>query len=76
MQLSEEMCNVLTSEHLAHLFTLEPDGTPQVTLVWVGLEITRSWQATSGVAQGGQHEAGSTGSSFDGDRWTCSQRLG
>jgi PPOX class probable F420-dependent enzyme len=28
----------LASGHLAHLVTLNPDGSPQVTLVWVGLE--------------------------------------
>jgi len=38
MQLSEDVRSALTSGHLAHLVTLEPDGTPQVTLVWVGLE--------------------------------------
>src|ERR1700678_1867042 len=29
---------VLESAALAHLVTLEPDGSPQVTLVWVGLD--------------------------------------
>ena len=29
---------VLESPALAHLVTLEPDGSPQVTLVWVGLD--------------------------------------
>ncbi len=38
MQLTEEVRRVLTSGRLAHLVTLEPDGTPQVTCVWVGLE--------------------------------------
>jgi PPOX class probable F420-dependent enzyme len=38
MQLSEQVRDALTSGHLAHLVTLEPDGSPQVTLVWVGLE--------------------------------------
>jgi PPOX class probable F420-dependent enzyme len=28
----------LTAGHLAHLVTLDPDGSPQVTLVWTGLE--------------------------------------
>lgn len=28
----------LTAGHLAHLVTLDPDGTPQVTIVWTGLE--------------------------------------
>lgn len=29
---------VLESDALAHLVTLSPDGSPQVTCVWVGLE--------------------------------------
>ncbi len=29
---------VLDSAALAHLVTLEPDGSPQVTVVWVGLD--------------------------------------
>jgi len=28
----------LTAGHLAHMVTLDPDGTPQVTIVWTGLE--------------------------------------
>ena len=28
----------LTAGHLAHLVTLDPDGSPQVTIVWTGLE--------------------------------------
>ena len=38
MELTEEVRQALTSGHLAHLVTLEPDGGPQVTLVWVGLD--------------------------------------
>jgi PPOX class probable F420-dependent enzyme len=38
MELSEEVRAALTAGHLAHLVTLEPDGSPQVTMVWVGLE--------------------------------------
>jgi PPOX class probable F420-dependent enzyme len=29
---------VLESDALAHLVTLEPDGSPQVSIVWVGLD--------------------------------------
>jgi PPOX class probable F420-dependent enzyme len=29
---------VIESGHLAHLVTIEPDGRPQVSIVWVGLE--------------------------------------
>jgi PPOX class probable F420-dependent enzyme len=38
MELSQDVRNALTAGHLAHLVTLEADGTPQVTLVWVGLD--------------------------------------
>ena len=38
MLLSDEVRNVLASGHLAHLVTLEPDGSPHVTVVWVGLD--------------------------------------
>lgn len=36
--LTEEVRRALTAGRLAHLVTLEPDGRPQVTLVWVGLD--------------------------------------
>lgn len=29
---------VIESDHLAHLVTLNPDGTPHVTIAWTGLE--------------------------------------
>ena len=38
MQLNEAVLNALNSGHLAHLVTLEPDGSPQVSVVWVGVE--------------------------------------
>lgn len=38
MQLPDHVRAALTGGHLAHLVTLEADGAPQVTLVWVGLE--------------------------------------
>jgi PPOX class probable F420-dependent enzyme len=36
--LPESARAVLESASLAHLVTLEPDGRPQVTIVWVGLD--------------------------------------
>lgn len=36
--LPESARAVLESEALAHLVTLNPDGSPQVTIVWVGLD--------------------------------------
>jgi PPOX class probable F420-dependent enzyme len=38
MNLNDEVRQALTAGHLAHLVTLNPDGSPQVTLVWVGLD--------------------------------------
>ncbi len=38
MQLSEDVRTALTSGHLAHLVTIEPDGSPQVSCVWVELD--------------------------------------
>ena len=37
---------VLESPALAHLVTLNPDGSPQVTIVWVGLDGDEPWQPT------------------------------
>jgi PPOX class probable F420-dependent enzyme len=36
--LPESALRVLESDALAHLVTLEPDGRPQVSCVWVGLD--------------------------------------
>jgi PPOX class probable F420-dependent enzyme len=36
--LAESVRAVLESAALAHLVTLNPDGSPQVTIVWVGLD--------------------------------------
>jgi len=36
--LSDEVRAAVTGGHLAHLTTLNADGSPQVTIVWVGLD--------------------------------------
>jgi PPOX class probable F420-dependent enzyme len=36
--LPESARSVLESDGLAHLVTVNPDGSPQVTIVWVGLD--------------------------------------
>jgi len=36
--LSDEARQAITAEHLGHLVTLNPDGSPQVSLVWIGLD--------------------------------------
>jgi len=38
MQLHESARQLITSGSLAHLVTLNADGSPQVTCIWVGLE--------------------------------------
>jgi PPOX class probable F420-dependent enzyme len=38
MWLSESARRLIESGSLAHLVTLNPDGSPQVTCIWVGLE--------------------------------------
>jgi len=38
MKIPEDIRNLIESGCLAHLVTLNPDGSPQVTLVWVGLD--------------------------------------
>ncbi len=38
MILNEKVRQALTAGHLAHLVTLNKDGTPQVSIVWVGLD--------------------------------------
>lgn len=37
-ELPESVREVLESGALAHLVTINPDGSPQVTCIWVGLE--------------------------------------
>ena len=38
MVLNDAVRQALTSGHLAHLVTLNADGSPQVSVVWVGLD--------------------------------------
>lgn len=38
MQIPQAARDVLESDALAHVATIDPDGKPQVTLAWVGLE--------------------------------------
>jgi predicted pyridoxine 5'-phosphate oxidase superfamily flavin-nucleotide-binding protein len=38
MILNDTIRQALTAGHLAHLVTLNSDGTPQVSVVWVGLD--------------------------------------
>ncbi len=36
--LTDQVKQVVTAGRLAHMVTLEPDGRPQVSLVWVGVD--------------------------------------
>ena len=38
MILNDTVRQALTTGHLAHLVTLNKDGSPQVSIVWVGLD--------------------------------------
>ena len=38
MKIPQSVRNLIGSGHPAHLVTLNRDGSPQVTLVWIGLE--------------------------------------
>ncbi len=38
MVLNDTIRQALTAGHLAHLVTLNTDGSPQISLVWVGLD--------------------------------------
>jgi PPOX class probable F420-dependent enzyme len=38
VRLSDAARRAVDGGHLAHLVTLNPDGSPQVTIVWVGLD--------------------------------------
>jgi PPOX class probable F420-dependent enzyme len=38
VELSPTVRAAVTAGHLAHLVTIEPEGTPHVTIVWVGLD--------------------------------------
>jgi PPOX class probable F420-dependent enzyme len=38
MKIPQSVRQVIASGALAHMVTLNPDGSPQVTLVWIGLE--------------------------------------
>lgn len=38
MKLPDSACSLVESDALGHLVTLNPDGSPQVTCIWVGLE--------------------------------------
>jgi PPOX class probable F420-dependent enzyme len=38
MVISDEIKKLIATGPLAHLTTLNPDGSPQVTVVWIGIE--------------------------------------
>jgi hypothetical protein len=38
LTLSDDVRRALTAGRLGHLTTINPDGSPQVTVVWIGVE--------------------------------------
>ena len=36
--LNDEVREAISAGHLAHLVTLNPDGSPQVAIVWIGID--------------------------------------
>jgi PPOX class probable F420-dependent enzyme len=53
--LPDEARSLLESRALAHLVTLNPDGSPQVTCIWVGLD---GDEIVSGHLRGDQQKLG------------------
>jgi PPOX class probable F420-dependent enzyme len=51
VEIPPEAREVLESDRLAHLVTLNPDGSPQVTCVWVGLESDEIVSGHLGIRQ-------------------------
>jgi len=49
--LGPEARDVLTAGRLAHLVTINPDGSPQVSIVWVGLDRDEIVSGHLGVRQ-------------------------
>jgi PPOX class probable F420-dependent enzyme len=49
--LTPEACDVLTAGRLAHLVTINADGSPQVSIVWVGLDRDEIVSGHLGVRQ-------------------------
>ena len=38
MQIPQSVCELVATGPLAHLTTINPDGSPEVTVVWVGID--------------------------------------
>ena len=49
--LTDEVRAALTAGHLGHLVTTNPDGTPQVSIVWIGVEDDEIVTASVGPRQ-------------------------
>jgi hypothetical protein len=58
MQIPQTVREVIEKGPLAHLTTLNPNGSPQVTVVWVGIEGEEFVNGPSGYApEGEEHPA-------------------
>ena len=38
MQIPQSVCELVAAGRLVHLTTINPDGSPEVTVVWVGID--------------------------------------
>ena len=38
MQIPQSVCELVAAGRLFHLTTINPDGSPEVTVVWVGID--------------------------------------
>lgn len=60
--LPDPIRKALTAGHLAHLVTTNPDGSPHVTIVWIGLEGDEIVSGSPAVPpEAPQRATGSTG---------------
>src|SRR5436309_11054862 len=50
MQIPQSVCELVATGPLAHLTTVNPDGSPEVTVIWVGIdndEFVACWRCPS-----------------------------
>jgi hypothetical protein len=72
MILNDTVRQTLTAGHLAHLVTLNKDGSPQISIVWVGLdgdEIVCGHLTTHLYQKIEEYSARCPGHTLDGDGW-------
>ena len=68
MILNDTVRQALTAGHLAHLVTLNKDGSPHVSIVWVGLDGDEIVSLET-IPEIEEYSARYTGRTFNGDGW-------